>query len=205
MEMARYKKDHKEKARSAILAAAGRRLKRNGFNGVGVDGLMAEAGVTSGAFYTHFGSKESLLQELMVAAGVTGVERLKSLREADPDHWLSAYLDSYLSVRHCEEFDGGCIFAALSADVSRLGEPVRNAYEASMSAFVAEIAHGLAGDTEPEQLRSAWTLVAMMMGGVVIARGLTDSQQAEALLHAIRVEANRMIRPVRNSAESPIG
>ncbi|RYG44190.1 TetR/AcrR family transcriptional regulator, partial [bacterium] len=63
--MARYKAGEKEQARERMLEAAGRRLRRSGFHGVGIDGLMAEAGLTSGAFYSNFGSKEGLLEAVL--------------------------------------------------------------------------------------------------------------------------------------------
>jgi TetR/AcrR family transcriptional regulator, transcriptional repressor for nem operon len=59
--MARYGKDHKQATRRRIVAAAGRRLKRDGIDGSGVATLMADAGLTNGAFYAHFDSKEDLV------------------------------------------------------------------------------------------------------------------------------------------------
>ena len=59
--MARYGKDHKQATRRRIIEAAGRRLKRDGIDGSGVATLMADAGLTNGAFYAHFDSKEDLV------------------------------------------------------------------------------------------------------------------------------------------------
>src|SRR4026209_1168840 len=63
--MARYGKDHKQAPRRRIIEAAGRRLKRDGIDGSGVAALMADAGLTNGAFYAHFPSKD----DLVAAAG----------------------------------------------------------------------------------------------------------------------------------------
>ncbi len=63
----RYKSNQKAKAREAILQAGARTLRTNGFNGIGVDGIAASAGVTSGAFYSNFSNKEALLQEVIEA------------------------------------------------------------------------------------------------------------------------------------------
>jgi len=59
--VARYGKDYKEQTRQRIIAVAGRRLKQDGIDGSGVAALMADAGLTNGAFYAHFGSKDELV------------------------------------------------------------------------------------------------------------------------------------------------
>jgi TetR/AcrR family transcriptional repressor of nem operon len=74
--MARYGKQHKEATRSRIIEAAGRRLKHDGIDGSGVTALMADAGLTNGAFYAHFASKGS------ARCTRTGAE---PVRVADPD------------------------------------------------------------------------------------------------------------------------
>ena len=59
--MARYDKEHKSATRQRIVEAAGKRLKRDGIDGSGVATLMDDAGLTNGAFYTHFASKDDLI------------------------------------------------------------------------------------------------------------------------------------------------
>ena len=65
--MARYGKEHKQATRRRILETAGRRLKRDGIDGSGVATLMADAGLTNGAFYAHFDSKEDLVASALAA------------------------------------------------------------------------------------------------------------------------------------------
>jgi AcrR family transcriptional regulator len=57
----RYAREHKHETRQRIIATAGRRLKRDGIDGSGVATLMADAGLTNGAFYAHFTFKDSLV------------------------------------------------------------------------------------------------------------------------------------------------
>ena len=59
--MARYGKEHKEATKRRIVEAAGPRLKHDGIDGSGVAVLMADAGLTNGAFYAHFASKDDLV------------------------------------------------------------------------------------------------------------------------------------------------
>ena len=57
----RYGKEHKQETRQRIIQTAGRRFKRDGIDGSGIAALMADAGLTNGAFYAHFASKSDLV------------------------------------------------------------------------------------------------------------------------------------------------
>ena len=59
--MARYRTEHKEATKRRIVEAAGRRFKRDGIDRSGIAALMADAGLTNGAFYAHFASKDDLV------------------------------------------------------------------------------------------------------------------------------------------------
>ncbi len=63
--MARYDQEHKDATRRRIIEAAGRRLKRDGIDGSGIATLMADAGLTNGAFYAHFTSKDDLVASVV--------------------------------------------------------------------------------------------------------------------------------------------
>jgi AcrR family transcriptional regulator len=104
----RYPADQKTRAKDAIVSAAGKRLKRQGFNGIGVDGLAAAAGVTSGAFYSNFTSKEALLQEMIGRyLGSPFVDE----EPGDPrenQRRLKAFLLDYISEGHGRDAENGC-------------------------------------------------------------------------------------------------
>ena len=61
----RYGKDQKQATRQRILEAAGRRFKHDGIDGAGVAAVMSDAGLTNGAFYAHFASKEDLVANVL--------------------------------------------------------------------------------------------------------------------------------------------
>ena len=122
----RYSPQRKAETRDTVLKAAARALKERGFFGVGVDGLSAAAGVTSGAFYSHFPSKEDVLTSVIDAnLGRPFVEpgdgNLTTRREL-----LRGYLRRYISLEHRDNPGQGCVMPTLSADVARSGEAVRN-------------------------------------------------------------------------------
>src|ERR1700692_3311220 len=139
----RYPSDQKAKAREAILHAGARALRTNGFNGIGVDGLAASAGVTSGAFYSNFSNKEALLQEVIETCLGERQERLKE--------WLAMYI----SASHRTDPASGCVMPTLSADVARSNPQTRATYQRRMSALVGKMSNGLnAAGTDREE--GAW-------------------------------------------------
>ena len=101
--MARYGKEHKQATRQRIIETAGRRFKRDGIEGSGIATLMADAGLTNGAFYAHFTSKENL-----VATAVADQLRQQSARfsaQAPDRAAVEQYVREYLSVAHRDNPD----------------------------------------------------------------------------------------------------
>ncbi|MFD9698796.1 TetR/AcrR family transcriptional regulator [Lentzea sp. NPDC059081] len=179
----RYAKDHKVQARAAILAAASRTLKEKGFHGVGVDGLASAAEVTSGAIYSHFGSKEGFLEQVIRSYVSPEFEALKVDDVGERRGRLIALVRSYLSEEHCEGVADGCVLAALTVDVSRAGESVRAAYQLQISRMVALVVPAMPGDEE-ERRRRGWALVAALIGAVSVARALPSGVHRDAVLQA---------------------
>jgi TetR/AcrR family transcriptional repressor of nem operon len=176
----RYPKDHKKTARAAILAAAARPLKEKGFGGVGVDGLAAAADVTSGAIYSNFGSKEAFLEQVVTEQ--LGAE-FAVIDDPDPTERrrrLAEFLHFYLSDEHCAAVADGCLMPALTADVSRANDSVREAYERRMAALVELLTPAMPG-SPAEQAEAAWALVASVVGAVTIARALPSGERSRAI------------------------
>src|SRR5437763_11016598 len=148
--MARYGKEHKQATRPRIIEAAGRRLKRDGIDGSGIATLMADAGLTNGAFYAHFESKEDL-----VASAVT--EQLREQRERfsalPPDRaGVEQIVRGYLSVQHRENVQGGCASAALLDEIGRTTDAIKRAYTEGVLVVIDDIAVCLAPD-DPQSAR----------------------------------------------------
>ena len=84
--------------RARIVATASRLFRDKGFDGVGLDAIMKEAGLTHGGFYGHFSSKEDLAAEAVAHALEQGAE-LQSRYTNVPD-LVSGYLsESHLADR----------------------------------------------------------------------------------------------------------
>jgi AcrR family transcriptional regulator len=176
----RYPADQKARARDALLRAGTRSLKTSGFNGVGVDGLAAAAGVTSGAFYSNFGSKAAMLEAVIDAGlGEPFLTETESATRAEGRARLIALLQEYISTDHSLDAAEGCVMPALSADVARAEPPVKDAYQRKMTALADRIAELLDGERSDRQ-RRAWSIVALMVGSIVISRGMPERSESRS-------------------------
>ena len=173
----RYPADQKERARSALLQGAARSFKTSGFNGIGVDGLAAAAGVTSGAFYSNFPGKEAILEAVIDAGvGEPFLSLTDSMTPAEGRARLIEFLHEYISADHSLDPAEWCVMPALSADVARADAPVKDAYQRKLTAYVDRIAELLDGDSSDRQ-RRAWSILALMVGSIVISRGIPEGSE----------------------------
>ena len=124
--MARYDAEHKAQTRRRIIETAGRRLKRDGIDGSGVAALMADAGLTNGAFYAHFESKDDLVANVVADQLATQRAVLAALPEGRAA--LEQFVREYLSPQHRDDPGTGCPNAALLDEIGRCGDAVRDSY-----------------------------------------------------------------------------
>jgi AcrR family transcriptional regulator len=190
----RYPPDQKAKARKALLNAGARSLKTSGFNGIGVDGLAASAGVTSGAFYSNFPNKESMLEAVIEAfVGEPFVSDTDFATVAEGRSRLKDFLDDYISTDHSADPAEGCVMPALSADVARAQPSVREAYEHKIGTLAQRIASLLDGETSDRE-RRAWSIVALMVGAIAISRAMPEQSETKvSSLDAAHSTALRLI------------
>src|SRR5690348_12765733 len=115
--VARYDKEHKAATRQRILQTAGHRFKQDGIDGSGVATLMADAGLTNGAFYAHFTSKEDLVANVLADQLHAQAEELRALPPGRAG--LEGFLREYLSPQHRDNLSDGCPSAALLDEIGR--------------------------------------------------------------------------------------
>lgn len=192
-----YTAEHKQRTRDRIVAAARRLFKTHGYEGVAIDNIMAEAGLTRGGFYAHFETKEALFAEVVAWLGPSDEmrERFSDEKEATGDRAL-AFVRTYLSHAHREDLAEGCPLATLSVDISRAGPAARRSYTQALRNAIKRFALYFPRRTAgTEEL--AYGLLASCVGGMVLARAVEDKATADAILKACRkaaiqlVEANR--------------
>jgi len=176
----RYGKDQKQVTRQRILEAAGRRFKRDGIDGAGVAGVMSDAGLTNGAFYAHFASKEDLVANVL--ADQLRAQR-QSLDSQPADRaGLEAFIRSYLSPQHRDQAADGCPSAALLDEIARRPAATRQVFTDELMAEIDDIGSRL-DPTDLEAARTdALTVLGLMVGALQLARALTDRDLSDRLL-----------------------
>ena len=190
--MSRYGHDRKESTRHAIVAAAGRRLKLDGIDGSGVTTLMKDAGLTNGAFYAHFSSKD----ELVATAIADQLARQRAtLRAVATDRdGVEAFVRFYLSAEHRDDRGEGCPSAALLDEVARCSVTARAAYSAGVTAIIDDIATVLDPDNPASADGRTWTLIVSLIGTLQMARAILDPQLSDAVLEHGIIHAMTLIR-----------
>ena len=174
--------------RERVLQTAARLFREKGVDGVGVAELMQAAGLTHGAFYGQFGSKEELVAQACAwALGKTESywERLQA-REPDP---LAAIVDAYLSPAHRDDPGRGCALTTLGVEAPRRDPAVRRAVSDGMERLLQRL-ETLLPDTlsGAARHRRALALMASLVGGLVLARAVDDESLSEDILAAVREE-----------------
>ena len=187
--MSRYAPGHREEAKARILAAVGRGFRKRGYGGIGVDGLAKEAAVTSGALYGHFPSKEAAFKEAVVA----GLDELRAGIEAvRAEHgakWIEIFVDFYLGYKRTCELGDSCTLQSLTPEVQRSDSETKTAYEARMKMVADAVADGLSGADPADRLQRAWALLAILTGGVTLARAVEDQATSDTIAAAVRKTA----------------
>jgi TetR/AcrR family transcriptional regulator, transcriptional repressor for nem operon len=176
----RYGKEHKQATRQRIIEMAGRRFKRDGIDGSGVAALMADAGLTNGAFYAHFASKEDL-----VATAVADQlrEQLESLSAVAPGRaGVEQFVRAYLSAGHRDNPADGCPSAALLDEIGRSTDATKRAYTDGLLAVTDDIVARLDPQDKPSARVKTLSVFTMMVGTLQLSRALADRQLADAVL-----------------------
>jgi TetR/AcrR family transcriptional regulator, transcriptional repressor for nem operon len=180
--------------RAALVATARRLLQQRGFDGAGVADISREAGLTQGALYGQFKSKDALAREAACKAFADGTASWRELREAVPDP-LAAYLDAYLCESHVTDTEPACLMAACVSDVARQDQSIGAVFAEGFRDFVALIEDALPEGT-PEEVarRRALTLVSAMVGSVAMARAVekTDPDLSREIIAAAREELEQL-------------
>jgi AcrR family transcriptional regulator len=178
--VARYAKEHKQVTRQRIIEKAGHRFKQDGIDGSGISTLMADAGLTNGAFYAHFASKDDLVANVVADELRTQAERYDTLRPGRQG--LEDFVRGYLSPEHRDHPSTGCPSAALLDEIGRCADVTKQAYTEGATAIVEEIAARLA-PADPQSARGkAIGLFTMLVGTLQLSRALTDRKFADEVL-----------------------
>ncbi|RUM20054.1 TetR/AcrR family transcriptional regulator [Rhizobium vallis] len=196
----RYSAEHKQETRTRVIAAAGQVFRKEGYGGAGIDALTKAAGVTNGAFYGHFKSKGEAFRTAVLA----GLEELRqgiaALKANQSKDWLTTFVGYYLGYKRTCELGESCALPSLSPDVMRADDETRSAYTAEIKRLVEEVAAGLQegaiqGRSDTRREDRAILLLAMLSGGVTLARAVSDPALSERIADVIAQAALTAMEP----------
>jgi TetR/AcrR family transcriptional regulator, transcriptional repressor for nem operon len=177
------------RTRAEILDHASRLFRLRGYAGTNIDDVMLAAGLTRGAFYAHFKSKDDLFTEAVIAG--TGLRA--RLRQGEPAAVLKAYLDKTELVASAP----GCVLAALPSDIARAPLVARLAYANLLQATIAELARA-----RKRKLDADATVAAILaIGAVILARASGDTRLSDWLLRCAHRAALPLLKPRASPAK----
>lgn len=188
--------------RETVINVASRLFRQHGFDGIGLKDLMKGAGLTQGAFYKQFASKEDLAAQASRRAWESAFNRWSAAVSAEPEDPIGAVMAFYLSMGHREEKMDGCPLVALGSDAARQSPEVKASFEAGVKAVLDVLDHAIAQTNGSEPNASdpkgeAMAILSTMVGALTLSRVVNDPDLAQAFLDA----AAKQIREVVASPE----
>ena len=172
----RYSVEETAAKHQRIVKEASRLFRERGFENVSVAEVMKAAGLTHGAFYAHFGSKEELQTAAVAYGQKVSLGRLQRSKKKKKRS-KGSFADLYLSPWHRDNPGDGCTMAALAQEVARSTPELKAAFEQGLESFLSA-----KGADRKEAI--FWT--AAMMGGVVLARAVRDPRLSNEILGSVR-------------------
>ncbi|WP_223415880.1 MULTISPECIES: TetR/AcrR family transcriptional regulator [unclassified Pseudomonas] len=180
----RYSANHKLETKQKLLESSALSAKKSGFATVGVDALMKAIGLSGGAFYSHFSSKDELFASIVERELVQSLERLGADQDRDR---LERCLKHYLSMSHVEHPESGCALPALGAEIARSDVLVRQQAEN----WICRLQESWARILESDSL--AWAVLSQCIGALVVARMLATPDIQRTVLKSSYDEISRQI------------
>jgi TetR/AcrR family transcriptional repressor of nem operon len=198
----RFEKGHKAATRQKIIETAAARFRKDGIAATGIAGLMADAGLTHGGFYAHFGSKEELVREAVDAAALASRARLDQVGAKSPG--LEGYIRSYLRPAHRDAPEQGCFVAALGAELARHEPETRAAVTRKIEGILARVSEHLpAGQTPDARLETAIGIFGVLSGTLQLARAVADLAMSEKILESGIAAALKIAGLTANKENQP--
>jgi TetR/AcrR family transcriptional repressor of nem operon len=184
----RYDAEHKQRSRERVIAEAAKAIRSEGPHAISVAGVMGAAGLTHGAFYAHFDSRDALLLAGIERMFEEGRARIQSetAKGASPRTALTNYIGFYLSRSHRDSRTSGCPLPFLAAEAPRLNEALRRRYAQGVQSLTNTLADLLRAMDHPEPDTTAASVLAEMVGAVSLARAEPDAERSYAILAASR-------------------
>ena len=189
--------ENKRESLDKILDAAARRIREEGLDGAAIVPVMRDAGLTHGAFYSHFSSKDDLASAAFSRAITTG--RSHWIKPPRGESWrerLTSLARRYLTTAHRDDLSTSCGFASLSSDAAHASDEFRASYERELRGSLAAICEGAderstKSDTD-DRLDDAIALMTVCVCGMALSRAVVDPKLSNRILRVAREAAAKL-------------
>jgi TetR/AcrR family transcriptional repressor of nem operon len=181
-----YPVGHRVRVKGKIIESARRLFNRHGFDKVSVHQIMSGAGLTHGGFYSYFRSKDELYIQVL-GCFLTDPEWKNMWEGVEVDlgatDGAAQMVRAYLSIQHFEDVENSCPMVALPTDVTRCGDEAKRAFENVFAAMVGVLERSVADDNQQRRAK-AQAVAALCVGGMVVARAISNRVVADELRDA---------------------
>jgi TetR/AcrR family transcriptional repressor of nem operon len=190
------KSDQKEQTHRAILESASKVFRKRGIGGASVADVMAGARLTVGGFYAHFDSKAALVDETLREMG----QKLRAalfhrIDEKPAADRAIVVLKRYLSAPHRDLKTEGCPFPAVVGEIGTTAPEHRDALRGEVEALIDGLSQQLPAQTPLPRRPVAIALIAMMYGGMSLARALRGLVLSDEVIKACRAVGSWVVSP----------
>ncbi len=176
----RYSQDHKAQTHKRIIKEASARFRRDGIGATGLQPLMKALGLTHGGFYSHFKSKDELVEKALQEAGAQVDELCAQIfAEEQP---LEAFIDTYLSEWHQSSPHEGCPLLTISSELGLRGQPSPTS-DVVLQARLDQIQHTLEGERTADR---SIVIMSTLVGALLLSRSVADAEFAQRILDIAR-------------------
>jgi TetR/AcrR family transcriptional regulator, transcriptional repressor for nem operon len=187
-----YSMEHKSETRQKILESARRLFNKKGYAEVSIDEIMENAGLTHGGFYRHFHDKAELYAEtvrwFLCPEAPKPWQRKARDTAAEQKPRGQRVVDAYFSRDHFNDRESCCPLITQTSDVARGSDTMKGAYREVVEKLVEIFQSDV---DEPEKQERALAMVALCVGGVIVARCIDDPVLADGLRRAAHRHALR--------------
>jgi TetR/AcrR family transcriptional repressor of nem operon len=198
----RVSKEQAAQNRQKMLTAAARLFRERGISATGIDAITEDAGLTHGAVYSQFGSKEAIAAEALRETLVGSKRRWQRLLEREgPSKAFPAIVAGYLSPNHRDFAGKGCAIAALGSEIAKQPVRVRDAFTAELKETLELLATAMPQIGRSSRYDDAIVAVASMAGALILARAVSDEGLSNRIL---KTTAKRVLHVNRSASPSTV-
>jgi TetR/AcrR family transcriptional repressor of nem operon len=174
--------------RDAILQAASTQMRSRGLDQTSIVDVARASGLTHGALYSHFGSKDALTTEAMECAFEDCLREFTDLTAPQ-------FMKRYLSTEHRDHPEQGCPAAALVSEIPRQPEKLQTAFRDGVNRFVALTGKSLGAVGAEHGHDRAVFMYAAMLGGLALSRAVRDVDDSGSadILRAVKKQLGLLV------------